>query len=95
VRGTIAWRVLESDPGRRFSVEGEVDFPLMKRTPVVITYDLRPSPRREGATIFRRELRYRPRRLHSQIADRLFFRGHNERQSRVALARLQRALEGS
>lgn len=95
VRGTIVWRVRESEPGRRFSVEGEVDFPLMSRTPVVITYDLAPSPRRAGATLFRRELRYRPRRPLSRLADRLFFRGHNERQSRVALARLRSALEAS
>ncbi len=89
VRGEIAWRVVEA-AGRRFVVEGEVDFPLMKATQVRVTYVVDADG---AAARFRRELRYAPRALVSRLADRLFFRGHNGRQSVVALARLKRALE--
>jgi hypothetical protein len=90
VQGEIAWRVVEAAPERRFTVEGRVDFPLMRRTAVTITYLLAPSGQ---GTHFRRELRYRPARPWSRLADCLFFRGHNARQSVTALERLRTALE--
>lgn len=87
VRGLIVWTVLEADPGRRYRIQGEVDFPLMRRTRADIVYDLAPTVM--GHTHLRRDLRYASPLRTSQLADRLYLRGHNDRQSRVALHRLK------
>lgn len=83
--GEITWRVLDCDAPRRFSIVGEVSAPFMKGTEVTITYELSPAA---TGTHFRRELDYQPRRRRARLADRLFFRWHNRRQSVVALDRL-------
>jgi hypothetical protein len=46
-----------------------------------------------GGTRFRRELSYRGRGRLANWADQLYFRRHNDRESRVALERLRRELE--
>jgi uncharacterized protein YndB with AHSA1/START domain len=90
MRGTISWRVTACDPPRRFTIEGVVDFPLMRATRVTITYLVSPLP---GSSVFRRELVYSKSSLTARAADRAFFRAHNARQSVIALDRLKAGLE--
>lgn len=89
VVGDIAWHVAACRPPRDYSVEGMVDFPLMRRTPVTITYHFEPDG---NGTHVRRDLVYSPSNRIARLADRLFFRRHNHRQSREALARLTRLI---
>jgi hypothetical protein len=91
LRGTIAWRVVERGP-ERVVLTGRVDFPFMRQTEVEISY--RVSADGKSGTRFQRDLAYTSVGWVSRVADRLVFRRHNERQSRVALERLRAALEG-
>lgn len=91
LEGCIHWRVRGATAPTGWVIDGVVDeVPLFRGTTTSITYTLSAT---DGGTRLERVMTYRIPNALGRLLDRLYFKGHNARQSQRAVERMKHLLE--
>lgn len=91
LKGSIHWKVRHAKAPLGWAIDGVVSgLPFAAGTTTSVTYVLRPV---EGGTRLERTMTYRIPSAVGRFLDRLYFKGHNVRQSRRAVNAMKHLLE--